>query len=138
MDNPATPISPAVPVRFRVCVVRYIGEMDFNVDNNIANGWDPLANQGNHMVFPGEDWLTKPYVKGQVQILYDREFVLQELTSDGVVVSFNIAIKKKLVFESTLGGAAAVGPGNTFIAISSNGTRWNLYDSYTTASYKEI
>ncbi len=115
-----------------------MGEMDFDVDNNIANGWDALSNQGAHMVYPGEDWLNKPYVKGQIQVLYDREFTLQEKTSSGVVVSFNIPIKKKLIFETVRGDASAVGIGNTYIGISSNGTRWNLYDSWTTASYKEI
>lgn len=129
--------TPEYPARFRVVVIRYIGEMDFRVDNNIATGWDSLSNQGNHMVFPGENWENKPYVRGQIQILFDREYVKQQDVSNGVVVSIDVPIYKKLTYEAVGSGATAVGRGNVFIGISSNSSAWNLFDAWTTGTYKE-
>jgi len=49
--------------RFRVCVVRYIGEMDFSVDNSDSNGWEGFNDQGTHLCKPGQDWRDKNYMK---------------------------------------------------------------------------
>lgn len=51
-----------VPQVFRVMVVRYIGESDYNVDNSTNNGFDS-KNETLHLLKPGEAWITKPYVK---------------------------------------------------------------------------
>ncbi len=127
-----------MPQRYRVMVVRYIGEMDLAIDNQAAaTGWDVLNNQSEHVAFPGQAWIDKHFMKGQVQILYDRTYHQKADTTSGVVVKFKAKINKKLTYETERGGAAAVGAGNIYLAVTSDGL-WNLTRYHVTAVWKQM
>lgn len=121
--------------RFRVVVVRYHGEMDFTVDNSMINGWD-LADF-THNVRPGELWSAKPYVKGQIKVLYDKTYVINDTNKSGVVVNLSVPIKRKMVYETTSTGSSAVGAGNIFIGVTSD-RDFNIYGYRTYAFYKDL
>lgn len=127
-----------LPQRFRVMVIRYPGEMDFTIDNSFNNGFE-LQNQTSHIPKVGQSWEDLPYVRNQIQVLYDRTFTIQETAQmqEGIGCSVNVNIKKKMTFESTSSGHAAVGAGNVYLAINSD--RDFTVNSYIlTALYKQV
>ena len=126
-----------LPQRFRIMVVRTPGEMDWGVNNSLNQGFDAENNEWNHICRPGELWSTKPYIKNQIKVLYDREYVVNDHNKSGVVVKFSVPIRRKMTFESTSSGNTAVGAGNVAIYISSDRS-YNLYNYKTYAFYKDL
>ncbi len=127
-----------IPQRFRVMVVRYKGEMDFAIDNSINNGFEILT-EALHLPRVGQSWEDMPFVRSQVQVLYDRTYNLSAnpLIQNGVAVAIKVPIKKKLTYESTSSGAPGVGAGNVFLAITSDAA-FNIMDYYSTCLYKQM
>lgn len=110
--------------------------MDFNIDNSVNNGWEVLT-QASHMVKPGEVWATKPFVRDQTMVLYDREYVLNNSQADSIRMNFKVDIKRKMTFETRNSGPSAVGHGNIFIGITSD-SPWQLYNYRTVGLYKQF
>lgn len=127
-----------VPQRFRVVVVRYIGEMDFNVDNAINNGFEILT-EGAHMPRVGQSWEDLPFLRGQIQVLYDKTYTIDKtgLFQEGLRVHFKVPIKKKMVWETNSSGGGAVGAGNVWLGINSDQV-FNVSNYITTALYKQM
>lgn len=123
------------PQRFRVSVIRYNGESDIATDNSVYHGWD--TTDFVHACKPGQVWSSKPFVKNQMKVLYDREYVVNDSNKTGVLCKMSLPIKRKLTFETTGSGAAAVGAGNIYILISSDND-YNIYNYNTFAFYKDL
>lgn len=126
------------PQRFRVVVVRYKGEMDFDVNNGNNNGFDQET-QTTHMPRVGASWESLPYVRNQIQVLYDKTFTINLAATFqlGLRVHFKVNIQKKLTFEEIGSGPSAVGAGNVYIGICSDDL-FTVADYVTTATYKEM
>lgn len=127
-----------VPQRFRVVVVRYPGEMDFQINNAANNGFDQET-QTAHMPRVGQSWHDMPFMRNQVQILYDRTYTIDKTATfqQGVRCAFNVKIQKKMTYETTSTGATAVGAGNIFLGIISD-DGFTVRDYYLTALYKQL
>lgn len=123
------------PQRFRVMVIRYNGESDITSDNSQYNGWS--VQNYLHACRPGELWSAKPFVKNQIKVLRDKEYVLNDSNKTGVVCSMSVPIKRKMTFETTSSGTSAVGAGNIYILISSDES-FNLFNYRTYAFYKDL
>ena len=123
--------------RFRVMVIRYMGEMDFAATNSVLNGFDFSSTQWSHICRPGEIWSAKPFVKNQVKVLYDKEYVLNDANKTGVVCKLTVPIKRKMTFETTSSGSSAVGAGNIVLAVSST-NEFDIADYHTYAFYKDL
>lgn len=123
--------------RFRVMVLRYAGEMDFSVLNSSNNGFELMNDQWAHICKPGQVWSAKPYIKNQVKVMYDKTYVVNDSNKSGVVVNLSVPIKRKLTYETTSSGAAAVGAGQIVLAIASD-LDWNLANYYTYGFYKDL
>ena len=123
--------------RFRIMVVRYLGEMDFSVNNSAYNGFDLQSSQWAHVCRPGEIWSAKPYVKNQIKVLYDKTYLVNDSNKSGCLVKFSIPIKRKLTYEATTAGANAVGAGQIVIMISSD-KNYNIQNYNTYAMYKDL
>lgn len=123
--------------RFRIMVIRYNGESDFQVDNSSTNGWQAFSDEWAHTCRPGEVWSVKPYIKNQIKVLYDKTYVLNDSNKSGIVANFTLPIKRKMTFETATSGTAAVGAGNITIMITSD--RSYMLSNYRTyAFYKDL
>lgn len=123
--------------QFRICVVRWRGETDIAIDNAQNNvGWMIIDDQI-HTVAPGEMWSDKPYIKGQIDVLYDRTVTVDFADRVGCVHDLKVQIRKKLVFEKSLPGNNSVGAGNVYIMVRSN-LPFNIKEYRTHAFYKEL
>lgn len=122
--------------RFRVCVVRYIGEMDYTVNNAANHGWHLMNTNSDHALTPGELWSGKPLIKNQIQVLWDREYVMSRGDGIGLVVDIKCKINKKLTYETK--NSSNIGAGNIVIIVSSD-KNWQMPNGYRTyAFYKEL
>lgn len=123
------------PQRFRVSVIRYLGESDMSIDNSTYSGFD--TDTFTHICKPGQLWSTKPYVKGQIKVLWDKEYVVNDSNKTGVLCKISCPIKRRLTFETTSSGTSSVGAGNIYICISSDND-YNLFSYKTYAFYKDL
>lgn len=123
------------PQRFRISVIRYTGESDMDITNSDLNGF--ALGDFVHTCRPGELFSMKPFVKNQIRVLYDKEYVVNDENKNGVVVKLSVPIKRKMTFETTNQGSNAVGAGNIYIMITSDAD-WNLYNYKTYAFYKDL
>lgn len=115
---------------FRISVLRWKGESDLATDNSNYNGFDVVTDLA-HSLGPGDDLITKVYMKNQVQVLYDRTFWALDKQKEGVWVDIRVPIKRQMTFESPGTGHGAVGAGNTYLMIRSN-------DDYSLMDYKSV
>ena len=125
----------SIPQRFRVTVMRWIGESDVSIDNTAHNGFDITSDA--HALFPGEIVLAKQTLRNQVQVLFDRTYQVAKSTDLGVMVKINVPIKKKMTYEFTSSGPSAVGAGNTYLVINSTGA-FNVLNYKSYGLYKDL
>lgn len=112
--------------------------MDFTIDNSINNGFE-IKQEPLHMPQVGQSWEDMPFLRDQIQVLYDRTYTIKygALLQDGLRVAIKVPIKKKLTYESVISGSPGVGAGNVFLAITSD-QAFNVRDYFTTALYKQM
>jgi len=123
------------PQRFRVMVIRYLGESDISVDNSVYSGWD--TTDFTHACKPGQVWSAKPFIKNQIKVLYDKEYVVNDSNKNGVLCKMSLPIRRKITFESSASGTSAIGAGNIYLMISSDND-YNLYSYNTFGFYKDL
>lgn len=123
--------------RFRVMVVRYKGESDMIVDNSTMNGFESFNDEWSHICRPGELWSTKPYVKDQIKVLFDKTYTVNDTNKSGVVVNITVPIRRRITFETTGQGNNAIGAGQIYLMISSD-KNYNLSNYKTFAFYKDL
>lgn len=122
----------------RIMVVYIRGEADHAVDNSQLHGWDPDNNQWTHAVKPGQLMLTKPFVRDQYVVLYDRTYRFENAYVIGKWIEFQVNLgNRKMTFETVGEGANAVGNGQVYIQITSTAP-YRLGDYYTTGVYKDM
>lgn len=123
--------------RFRIMVIRYHGESDMITDNSALNGWESFSDEWSHVCRPGEIWSAKPFIKGQIKVLKDKTYVINDTNKSGIAVSISCQIKRKLVFETDTSGANAIGAGNVYLMITSDKS-YNLSNYRTYGLYKQL